>query len=80
MWTGKDLVALVRNEIILYSTGCPKCKILEQKLQNKGVYYTKNTSVDEMLQLGFNTSPMLKVENNYLNFSDACKWVNNYAD
>ena len=66
----------IEGEIILYSTGCPKCKILESKLQEKGVYYTKNTSVDEMVKLGFTAVPMLKVGEKVLNFGEAVKWVN----
>lgn len=64
------------SEIILYSTGCPKCRILETKLQSKGIYYTKNTSVDEMTKLGFTNVPMLKVDNDYLDFGDAVRWIN----
>ena len=64
------------SEIILYSTGCPKCRILETKLQSKGIYYTKNTSVDEMTKLGFTNVPMLEVDNGYLDFGEAVRWIN----
>lgn len=64
------------SEIILYSTGCPKCRILETKLQSKGIYYTKNTSVDEMTKLGFTNVPILKVDNDYLDFGEAVRWIN----
>ena len=64
------------EEVILYSTGCPKCRILETKLQNKGVYYTKNTSVDEMEKLGFTAVPVLSVGGKYFEFGDAVKWIN----
>lgn len=64
------------NEMVLYSTDCPKCKILEAKLQNKGIYYTKNTSIYEMQSHGFTAVPVLSVDGNYLNFSEAVKWVN----
>jgi glutaredoxin len=36
--------------ITLYSTGCPKCKVLETKLNNKNIEFNVNTDVDEMLQ------------------------------
>lgn len=68
------------KEIILYSTGCPKCKILETKLQNKGIYYTKNTSLNEMARLGFTNVPMLKINDSYLEFGEAVKWVNRQGD
>lgn len=68
--------AAFEDEIVLYSNNCPKCKILETKLQNKGIYYTKNTSVSEMQIRGFTAVPVLSVDGNYLNFSEAVKWVN----
>ena len=39
-------------EIILYSTNCPKCKILEKKLTEKNIKFTKNNNVIEMSELG----------------------------
>ena len=69
---------VIEQEIILYSTGCPKCKILEKKLQSKGVYYTKNTSIDEMESLGFTNVPILCVNGQFLDFGEAVKWANNY--
>ena len=38
-------------EAILYSTGCPKCKVLKQKMDAVGFTYQENNSVDEMLAL-----------------------------
>lgn len=71
---------LKKEEIILYSTNCPKCKVLESKLQSKEIYYTKNTSVEEMKQLSFLTVPMLKIGNKILDFNNAIKWVNDYGN
>ena len=62
---------------ILYSTGCPKCKVLEKKLESKGIAYEKNNSVDEMLELGISEVPVLNVYGQLLNFSEAIEWVNN---
>lgn len=62
---------------ILYSTGCPRCKVLEKKLEGKGVAYEKNNSVDEMLELGISEVPVLNVYGQLLNFSEAIEWVNN---
>lgn len=68
---------VTKREVTLYSTDCPKCKVLESKLQNKGVYYTKNTSISEIKKLGFTTAPILNVDDKYLEFGEAIKWVNN---
>ena len=60
---------------ILYSTGCPRCKILKKKLSEMGVEYVENNNVDEMLALGFNDVPMLSVDGKLMNFSEAVKWL-----
>ncbi len=62
--------------IILYSTNCPKCKVLEQKLDKKGVLYSVNDSVEEMLDMGITTVPMLSVYGKLLDFAQAVEWVN----
>lgn len=65
------------NDIyILYSTGCPKCEVLKKKLAGKGVQYTENNSVDEMLKLGIEAVPVLKVNDRLLDFKEAVDWVN----
>ena len=33
-------------EIIFYSTKCPKCKVLEMKMQKKNIQYTENNDID----------------------------------
>ena len=64
------------DEIVLYSTGCPKCMVLEQKLKEKGIEFNINNNVDEMLEMGMNSVPGLKIGNEVLGFLDAVKWVN----
>ncbi len=63
--------------IVLYSTDCPKCKVLKKKLEEKGIAYQENNSVEEMLSLGINQVPVLKVNGELLNFSAANTWINN---
>lgn len=65
------------GDIILYSTGCPKCKILKNKLESKGVHYTENTDIDEMIALGMKSAPALKVGDEMFDFGHAVTWVNN---
>jgi len=64
------------NNIILYSTGCPKCEVLKKKLAEKGIRYTVNESVEEMLSLGIEQVPVLKINEELLPFSAAVKWIN----
>lgn len=62
--------------IVLYSTGCPKCKVLKQKLADKGIVFVENNSVDEMLSMGFSEAPMLVVDGNLMDFPAAVGWIN----
>ena len=65
----------IGNEIVLYSTGCPKCKVLMKKLASKGLEYTENKSIDEMRELGISSAPALDVGGELLNFKEAIRWV-----
>ena len=62
--------------IVLFSTGCPKCSILKKKLEQKGIVYQENNSVEEMLGLGITQVPVLKNGSRLLEFADANDWVN----
>ena len=63
-------------EIILYSTGCPRCRVLEAKLKQKGVVYIECNDVKEMEEKEISTVPCLNVDGKILEFSSAVKWVN----
>lgn len=63
--------------IILYSTGCPKCKVLKSKLEDKGIEFVENNSVEEMTELGIAQVPVLSVCGALLDFKNAVTWVNN---
>jgi hypothetical protein len=61
--------------ITLYTTNCPRCSVLEKKLEMKNITFEKNENVDEMLKLGFTSAPMLKVNEKIMDFTDALRWV-----
>ena len=63
-------------DVILYSTGCPQCSVLAKKLEAKGIAYIKNDNVNDMLELGINTVPVLAVGDKLLEFAEAVQWVN----
>ena len=63
--------------IILYSTGCPKCKVLKSKLEEKSIEFVENNSVEEMTGLGITQVPVLAVGGVLLDFKQAVTWVNN---
>lgn len=62
--------------IKMYSTHCPKCKILETKLKQKNIEYEECTDINEMLSKGIETVPILEVDGQLLDFGKAVKWVN----
>lgn len=64
------------DDIILYSAGCPKCKILENKLKAKNISYETITDKDEMLKRGLTEVPILKIKNKLLGFFEANNWIN----
>lgn len=63
-------------DVVLYSTGCPKCKVLTNKLNEKGIEFTENNSVEQMTTLGITQVPVLSVDGQLMQFADAVKWVN----
>ncbi|MEE3491278.1 MAG: glutaredoxin domain-containing protein [Methanobrevibacter sp.] len=67
------------EQIILYKTPtCPKCKVLKKKLEDKGIEFTENEDIDEMLSMGIMNAPTLSVNGELLDFMSALDWVKNY--
>lgn len=62
--------------IILYSTGCPKCNILKKKLEDAQMEYSVVEDVDVMLSKGLKEVPWLEVDGDLMNFVDSSKWIN----
>lgn len=63
--------------VILYSTGCPRCKILKSKLDKKGITYSVVDDVDKMLNMGMTVVPVLEVDGVRMSFKEAINWINN---
>ena len=68
-------VSIIEN-IVLYSTDCPKCKVLKKKLEDNRFDFSENHSVEEMIALGFNEAPILKVGEQFMKFPEAILWLN----
>lgn len=62
--------------ITLYSTGCPKCRVLEKKMNQKGIDFTIVDDPKEITLLGYTSVPVLKVGNEYYEFVEANRWIN----
>lgn len=65
--------------IVLYSTHCSKCDVLEKKLENNGLKYEAIYDFDkkELIKKGFLSSPILVVDGKYMEFSEANRWIEN---
>ena len=63
-------------KVILYTTHCPKCRILETKLKQKEIEYDEITDPNIMIDKGFMQSPMLEVDGTVMDFSQANTWIN----
>ena len=66
----------------LYSTGCPRCNVLEKKLTQAGIGFEliKNFSIDEMREKGFMSAPILQVDDDFMDFSKANAWLKTYTE
>lgn len=64
------------NQIVLYTTGCPKCKILEKKLNDKKVSFDVCNDVEEMKKNNIASVPVLNVSGKMLDFYNAVQYVN----
>ncbi len=63
--------------IVLYSTGCPKCKVLEKKLNADNIEYSMSDDIDELIEKGFQSAPVLNVDGDFMEFKDAVNWIKN---
>lgn len=61
--------------VVLYSTHCPKCKVLSSKLNQKNISYEEINDVELMAQKGFATVPQLEVDGVVYNFKEAVEWI-----
>ncbi len=72
--------------ITLYTTDCPKCKVLEQMLQQKGVPFEISHDIGFLIDMGYQSAPILKVNTSfnevdlYMTFSEAVKWVKELSE
>lgn len=67
------------NNVILFSNDCPRCKILKEKMINKNIEFEVSDNFDELIEHGLQTTPVLKVNNEYYQFGDAVKLIGELA-
>lgn len=64
------------DSVVLYTIDCPKCKVLETKLNSKNIPYEVFKDKDKMIKKGLSTMPVLEVDGRLLDFGQAVKWIN----
>lgn len=62
--------------IVLYTTHCPKCRVLESKLDKKNIEYNICEDINIIQNKDITALPALEINNEILNFKDAVNWVN----
>ena len=61
--------------VVLYTIHCPKCNILEKKINAAGIKFEISENIEEMYNRGYKTAPMLDVNGVSYDFSQAIKWL-----
>lgn len=66
-------------DVKLYSTHCPRCIVLEKKLNQKEIKYEliDDFDVNILIDKGFLSAPILVVGDEYMEFSKANEWIQN---
>jgi glutaredoxin len=68
------------EDITLYSTRCPKCKAVEILLAKKDICYTLIEDTEKVVKVGEEhgiiSAPILRVGDEFLDFSKAVKYIN----
>ena len=64
------------SNYVLYTTGCPKCRILEKKLNEKNVKFEICDDTEKMKEIGITSVPVLSVDGNNLVYYEAVKHLN----
>ena len=65
------------EKMVLYTTGCPKCRILEKKMNDKNIEFEKVDDTAKMAELGIESVPALRLKDGtLLGYFEAVKYVN----
>ena len=67
------------EEIVIYSTNCPRCRTLAQMLDHYHIPYVVNSDTDAMIKLGIETVPVLCVDNHFFEYDQAILWVTSHG-
>lgn len=63
-------------KVKLYTTHCPKCKILEERLNEKKIKYEIIDNIEELQKMNFKSVPNLEIDGKIYNYLDSIKYLN----
>lgn len=63
-----------------YTIDCPKCKVLEAKLNENNIPYETITDVNEIMKYGVMTMPFIINDGVMMDFSEAINWLRTLND
>lgn len=63
-------------KVKLYTTHCPKCKILEERLNEKKIKYEIVDNIEELQKMNFKSVPNLEIDGKIYNYLDSIKYLN----
>lgn len=62
---------------ILYTTHCPKCNVLKEKLDAANIEYCEVDDIEKMVIQEIDTVPVLQVDDIKMSFPTAVEWIKN---
>ena len=63
-------------KVKLYTTHCPKCKILEERLNEKKIKYETVDNIEELQKMNFKSVPNLEIDGKIYNYLESIKYLN----
>lgn len=65
--------------VTLFTTHCPQCNVLEKVLKQNNIEFNTVDNQEEILKVAeekqIYTSPILKVDDKYMEFKEALAWA-----
>lgn len=62
-------------DVVLYTVGCNDCKTLQKLIDKKGIKYRHIMGSNSIIELGYSTAPILKVDDRIMAYHEAFQWV-----
>ena len=65
--------------MIVYTTNCPKCMLLEKKLKEKNIKFEKESDIETIMlkaeKFNLNSVPFIEVDKDVLPFEEAMEYI-----